>query len=132
MVQGQNPTFQPHEDIYFYEKRRRTRGIFKEVGKLLPFNALDPSAINQAHEVTRLAQEMVDAGLRFCELRDLIIHRIGHPKISFEDVARKCDCAIAEFSKFQGATHKFFESAAPFRFSEKENSYFYASKARGV
>ncbi len=113
-ITGATPTLHPHDDLYFYRKRIRTRHIFMEIRRFLPFGATSSATVNQAREITDFAEQMIDTGLRFYELRNPIVHRIGHPDISFEDVVRKCDRATVIFGEFQEATRRFFEAARPF------------------
>ena len=128
LANNKNPTFQPHEDTYFYDNRVSTRVIFKEMRKLLPFSVADPASANKAAQVTELCRQMIEAGLKFLNYRNPVVHHIGNPKKSFDDLIALCEKSLSASPKFNDAHRAFMEAAAPFRFSEKELIHFYGEE----
>ena len=128
LAEGKKPTFQPKPDTYFYDHRIRTRLILKGIRKLLPFTSPEPSQASEAKRINELANRMIDDGFKFLDCRNPIIHHIGNPTKTFEDVIALCDQANAAFHKFREAHTAFFEAAGPYRFGEKELKYFYQNE----
>jgi len=125
LAEGKKPTFQPRPDTYFYDHRIRTGFILKGIRKLLPFTSPEPSQAGEAKRINDLAKRMIDDGFKFLNYRNPIIHDIGNPTKTFEDVIALCDQANAAFHKFREAHTAFLKAAGPYRFGEKELEYFY-------
>jgi hypothetical protein len=123
IAEGKKPAFQTHPDTFFFDRRISTRRILKGIRKFLPFKSLDPSA-NEGKRITDLANQMIDIGFEFLNYRNPIIHHIGNPTKTFEDIIALCDRANKVFHKFCKAHKDFFEAASPYRFSKKELEYF--------
>lgn len=121
-------TFQPHEDTYFYDSQVSTRGILGEFKRFLPFESSNPSSAAEAKHITESAERMLRFGHRFLNDRNLIVHHIGNPEKTFDDIIALCDKANKTFREFQEAHTTFFKAAAPYRFSESETRHFYAQK----
>jgi hypothetical protein len=131
LAEGLAPSFQPHEDSYFYAKGISTRRILKGIRKLLPFTAGQPSAPARAQEITALAQAMVKMGLAFLDCRNPVVHQIGSPTRGLEELIALCDQANARYQEFLDAHRAFMEAAGPYRFSEKELRFFYPDDRAG-
>lgn len=128
LAEGKKPTFQPKPNTYFYNRRIRTRFILKGIRKLMPFESPDPNEAGEAKRITDLANRMVDLGLKFLNYRDPIVHHIGNPAKTFEDLVVLCDQAKAVFYEFREAHTAFFEAASPYRFGERELEYFHGKR----
>jgi hypothetical protein len=131
LAEGKEPAFQPHSDTYFYDHQPpiSTRGILKGIGKLLPFQSPDPSHSDEAKRITELANQMIDAGVRFLNYRNPIVHHIGNPKKTLDDLTVLCDLGNVSFHEFRDSHKAFFEVAAPYRFGDREIQYF---RSRGI
>lgn len=128
LAEGKEPTFQPHQDTYFYDSKISTGFILKGIRKQLPFHSPDLSTTSEADKSNTLATKMLDAGFDFLNCRNLVIHQIGNPERTFNQVIKICDRGIKAYHKFREAHKEFFEAAAPYRFGEKELEYFYGKK----
>jgi hypothetical protein len=118
-------TFSPHDDAYFYDQAISTRSILKTLRKHLPFRSDDSP--DEAEKVTELVNRMIERGLEFLNYRIPVVHYIGHPTKTLNDVMEFATRAIENFQEFREAHKEFFEAAAPYSFSSKELKHFYGS-----
>lgn len=130
LAEGKEPRFFPHDDAYFFKRRVSTARILKGIRKLLPFKGSPGDDREEAVRGNELAETMIRCGLIFLNCRDLILHQIGNPPRTFEEVLGMVDPAIASFRSFMKAHKEFFKLAAPYRFGPKELGYFYGEEDR--
>jgi hypothetical protein len=128
LANGSAPSFQPHDDSYFYNNQVSTRKILKGIRAYLPFHSSDPDEEENANQINELTKKMVKLGLKFLGYRNTIVHHIGNPAKTFEDIIVLCDEAIKIYEDFQKAHAAFTIAAQPYRFSEKELDYFYGDR----
>lgn len=125
LSQGQQPAFQPHEDSYFYQQKISTRLILSGIRKLFPVTGSENTTDAEIQNINRLAKRMIDAGFEFLDYRNPIVHQIGRPDRTFDDVVTLCNKANLTFEKFRVAHKELFEAAAPYRFGQEELKHFY-------
>jgi hypothetical protein len=125
---GQEPSFVPHEDDYFYNSKISTKKILEGIKKLLPLKPLGNSPSNDVQRVTELAREMLNMGFEFLKHRNAVVHHIGRPDRTLSDIVQLCDEANRKFEQFLKAHTAFFKAAQPYIFSDEERRYFYGQK----
>jgi hypothetical protein len=128
LAEGRQPSFQPHDDTYFYDNQIDTRLILNGIKELLPFRSGDPEEQEAAARVNELAGKFLKAAHGFLNYRNAVIHHIGSPKKTLDDINALCDKAIAAFREVWALQKEFFEAAAPYRFGPRELEYFYSSR----
>ena len=128
LAEGKQPAFQPHVDTYFYDNQIDTRRILHEVKKLLPFRSVDPEGEKAAARVNELAGKFLKAAHGFLNYRNAIIHHIGNPKNTLDDINALCDKAISASREVRACHREFSEAAAPYRFGPRELEYFYSGR----
>jgi hypothetical protein len=126
LARGEVPSFQPHDDSYFFDNRISTRVILKRIEEKLPFRSDDPQGDEAASRVNELASKFLEAAHIFLNYRNAIIHHVGSPKTTLEDVDGLCDKAILAFRQVWAAHTEFFQAAAPYGFGPKELKAFYS------
>ena len=131
LARGGKPSFQPHEDSYFYAGRVSTRRILKGIQRFLPFAAGEPADDAEAKRVTALAKTMVERGFEFLDYRNPVVHQIGSRRRGFDELVVLCDQANAAYQDFAEAHRVFLETAQPYGFSEKEQRRFYKPDSTG-
>jgi hypothetical protein len=125
LAEGKKTTFQPQPDTYFYDRAISTRFILKGIRQQLTFQSPDPKKVGEAEQINKLANQMIDVGFEFLNYRNPIVHHIGNPKKTFNDLIALCDQANATYERFREAHKLFMEAAAPYRFGPEELEYFY-------
>lgn len=123
--EGKEPTFKPRGDDFFYDNRISTRKILKEGERL--FGQLTAPDAGEEEKIKKSAQEFVETATAFLNYRNPLIHHIGSPEKSFENIKELCSKADAAFVKFIEAQKIFFDTAAPYRFGEEEMRRFYGA-----
>ena len=88
--------------------------------KHLPFSSLDSS---ETQKINESAQKMIKLGSKFLNDRNTVVHHIGNPTKTFEDVINLCDNAIETYEEFKNSHLAFMGAAQPYAFSEKELKY---------
>lgn len=129
LAERKTPTFYPHEDIYFYNAHVSTRKILREIQKFLPFQAhsiSNPMNTERVEKINEAAKKYIDKAFRFLNYRNLLIHHIGNPKKSSEEIEELIHKGLEAYQEMVAAHRVFFELAYPYRFSQKEIDYFYA------
>lgn len=115
--------FSPHEDEWFYDNRVSTRRILKEIKKLLPFH--DRKNPEKDREINERTDNLLQLVNKFLDYRNAVIHRLGNPNTSLDDLINCCDRALDYYDKVRVAHREMVEILRPYRFSEKEIDYFY-------
>lgn len=108
------------DDDHFYDKRINTRSILKEIRKYLPFKALEDSDISKADQINISAENMIKIGINFLNYRNTIVHHIGSPKKTFEDIFLLCDKANSIYEKFREAHENFMVMTGQFRLTDEQ------------
>jgi hypothetical protein len=125
LAEGKKPMFMPHDDAYFYDKKISTRFILKGIRKLLPFQSAGNPSDKETLRLNELANKMIEAGFDFLNYRNPIVHHIGNPTETFNNLISLCDQAISKYKRFREAHKIFMVVAGPYRFGPKELEYFY-------
>jgi len=120
LTDAETASFHPHSDIFFYDEHVSTRRIFKEIKRHLPFSFTDQ---DEAKKINESAQKMIKHGDKFLSYRNTIVHHIGNPTKTFEDVIDLCDKAFERYKEFKTYHLAFMTAAQPYSFSEKELEY---------
>ena len=128
LAEGKQPTFTPNGDSFFYQRKVSTARILKGIRRFLPFVDPTGNSSGEAACISKLAEEMTQRGLAFLDHRDPLLHQIGNPSRTFDDVLSLVDPAIAAYHAFREAHKSFFETAGPYRFGPAELAYFYGTK----
>lgn len=131
LAQGMNPAFKPHPDDYFYEHQPpiSTRFILKEIKKLLSTFQATVGSEGDLKKIRELGNKMVSIGFGFMNARNLVVHHIGNPYKTAQDIIADCKKANDSFAEFRDAHKEFLLSAKDYRFSREEIEYF---AAKGV
>jgi len=128
LAAGEEPKFTPRPDSYFYDNRVDTRRILNIIKKeILPFRPMSPSSAVDADKANVLAKALIAKTNKFLNYRIAIIHHLGSPKMTLEELSTLCEKAILAYEDFQRAHTTFFKAVQPYRFSEKELLYFYGT-----
>lgn len=109
-------SFKPHGDTYFYDEKVSTRRIIKEIQKFLPFEV--PNSIRfsgNIQKINNLAEGYIKSTEKFLNYRNLILHHIGNPKKTQDDIVELVDKAIVTFKDMEKAHTIFFETMQPYR-----------------
>ncbi len=130
LAEGKKPTFKPHDDTYFYDKAISTRFILKGIRKLLPFQSASGTSDKETKRINDLENKMIDVGFEFLNYRNPIVHHIGNPKKTFNNLIVLCDQANSTYERFREAHKLFMEAAAPYSFGPKELEYFYGRSSK--
>jgi hypothetical protein len=125
LSEGKEPTFRPSEDSFFYSSKVSTRRIFKVIHKVLPFRGKSEPHAKDAEKINKLGSAMLQAGHAFLDCRDPLLHQIGNPARTFDEVMALVDTTIGCYHKFIAVHREFFEVAAPYRFGPAELARFY-------
>lgn len=128
LVKREKPTFHPHEDTYFYDARVSTRRILKEIQKFLPFQihpSSTPVSRDEVEKINKAAKEYINKAYSFLDYRNPLLHQIGNPKKSSEEIERLIHKGLVAYQEMVVAHRIFFELIHPYRFGEKEISHFY-------
>lgn len=129
LAEDREPNFQPREDSYFYDKKISARQIVKVLEKdILPFRALKPEHIKDADRINLLMKTFIKSAHNFLNERNIVIHHIGNPKVDLETIERSCENCIGLFYELMKIHKILFDTASPYRFSEKEIKHFYGDK----
>lgn len=120
LSEGGIPIFQPHSDSYFYDNRVSTRRILKIIRSYLPFSSTDPNEAEKVNQINKLTKKMIKLGNKFLNYRNPIVHHIGNPTMTFEDIVTICDKARDTYKDFVNAHTAFMMAAQSYGFSEKE------------
>lgn len=132
LANGKPPAFRPNDDAYFYDKKASTGSILKGIRKLLPFTSLYPAAAKEAARITNLAERMIDTGFAFLDYRNPLMHQIGSPNRTFEEVLDLASRAVAAYEEFRQAHAAFFVAVGPYRFGKLELTFFYGPPSSAV
>ena len=126
LAEGENPTFKPREDTYFYDEQISTRRIVKEIKRFLPFKIPDPNKFSgDIQKINNLAKAYIENTEKFLNYRNPIVHHIGSPNMNWADIMKLVDKAIVAFKDMEEAHRLFFEIMQPYRFGPIEIKYFY-------
>lgn len=128
LAQGQEPAFMPNDDAFFYKRKMSTARILKDIRKLLPYRGASAERGGEPARITKLAETMIRRGLAFLDHRDPLLHQIGNPSRTFDDVLAMVAPAIVAYHAFREAHKAFFEAAGPYRFGPEEMEHFYGTK----
>ncbi len=124
LSQDKTPTFNPHEDSFFYDKKVNTRNILKVIKTHLPLSSINLSK-EKIDEINNITKEFLKEVHEFLDKRNVLIHHIGNPKKDAQDFEKTTDELINKYHECRNSNRKFTEILAPFRFSQKEVDYFY-------
>ena len=128
LAAGEKPKFIPSADSYFYDMRIDTRKIVNDIKKnILPFRAASTDLAENAEKANTLAKTLIKKTNKFLNYRIGIIHHLGSPKMTFQELNTLCGKAILAYKDFLRAHRAFFEAVQPYRFGEKELLYFYGT-----
>ena len=120
MLTTGEPQFSPGEDSWFYRKKIPTRKMLKMLRKHLPFPSEGCSELDRIQLANEAGSKMIDLGLSFLADRDLVVHRIGHPDCTLDELFKKCDAANQVYLKFREENGKFMEALNPFILSKEQ------------
>ena len=123
LAQGQQPAFMPNDNSFFYKRKMSTARILKDMRKLLPFADASGEKRGEPARVTKFAETMIGRGLAFLDHRDPLLHQIGNPSRTFDDVLGMVAPAIAAYHAFREAHKTFFEATGPYRFGPEEMEF---------
>ena len=128
LAAGEEPKFTPRPDSYFYDNRVDTRRILNIIKKeILPFRPMSPDSAADADQANVLAEALIAKTNKFLNYRIAIIHHLGSPKMTLEELSTLCEKVILAYEDFQRAHTAFFKAVQPYRFGEKELLYFYGT-----
>ena len=127
LAEGEEPSFKPHEDTYFYDEQINTRRIVKEIEKFLTFEISDSNKFSgDIQKINNLAKDYIESTEKFLNYRNAIVHQVvGSPKKTLDDIVKLVDKAIVAFKDMETAHRLFFESMQLYRFGPNEINYFY-------
>ena len=126
LAEGEEPSFKPHEDTYFYDERINTRRIVKEIEKFRPFEISDSNKFSgDIQKINNLAKAYIESTEKFLNYRNAIVHHVGSSKKTWDGIVKLVDKAIVAFKDMEAAHRLFFESMQPYRFGPNEINYFY-------
>ena len=125
--QGGKPSFEPHDDSFFYDKRIDTRRIVKEITRFLPFGYPDKEPDKLLRQINQVAAEYMKRTKVFLNYRNEVVHRLCHPKITSAEIPLLIRKTEQSFLDMMEKHKEFFELLAPYRFGEKELDLFYGS-----
>jgi hypothetical protein len=128
LAEGKKPTFEPKSSSWFYDRRISTRGIVKEINRLLPFKGVNPESSVAADKLNALAKELIDETEKFLNYRNTIIHHLASPKFTLTDMSDLCNKTVSQYKNVIRAHTAFMETGQPYRFGEKELQHFYLGK----
>jgi hypothetical protein len=130
LAEGGEPSFKPHEDTYFYDEQVRTRRIVKEIEKFLPFRIPNSNDLSgDVEKINNLAKAYIKSTEKFLNYRNAIVHHIGSPQKTCDDIVKLVDKAKVAYQDMEAAHRLFFESIQPYRFGPNEINYFYGKEA---
>ncbi|MBI2485179.1 hypothetical protein HYW18_03475 [Candidatus Uhrbacteria bacterium] len=124
---GAAPTFEPHEDSYFYDNRIDTRKIVKGIEQLLPLSYPDKEADDDLEGINKVAREYMKRTKNFLNHRNEIVHRLCSPKTMPENIPELIRKTEQTFLDMMTSHAGFFKLAGPFRFGPKEMDSFYGT-----
>jgi len=104
-----------------------TRTIIMEWKRKLPFTPAGETKKEDVEMVNEQTKTFIKSVEKFLKLRNQLIHHIGSPKKSVDDIEALCERIFKSFDKCMIGHRAFFETAGQFRFSEKEILFFYGS-----
>ena len=122
---GTTPTFEPHEDLFFFEKRVKPRMIIAGIKKMLPLRPKSPGSDKDAEIINELATNFTRSASRFLGYRNRIIHHICSPMESLESINSLLDSALEKYCEVKDWQKRFLDTAQPYRFGPVDFSYFY-------
>ncbi|MBU1046231.1 hypothetical protein KKH36_00420 [Patescibacteria group bacterium] len=77
----------PKEDQFFYEEKIDTRKILKNIKKMIPLRKLKGDLDeDELEEINQYLKDFVSSCHKFLNKRNLIIHHIGNPSISIDEI----------------------------------------------
>lgn len=123
LAEHKKPTFSPHEDEFFYNKRVKTRIILYGIKKFLPFH--DANDGEECQQINKKIRKFIKDIGKFLDKRNDIIHRIGSPATSLDDLKDLCDKALDYYDEIYKEQTEIFGILGKYRFSEEEMKYFY-------
>ena len=123
--ENKKPTFEPHEDSFFYDTQVNTRDIIKIIRGYLPFKPSAETKIENAQKGNACAKLFLDSLDKFLGYRNTLIHHLGNPKKDIDDIKDLCNKVINQFKKCMVNHKEFMDVFVPFSFSHKERNYFY-------
>jgi len=121
---GKKPSFKPHGDDFFYDKKLDTRRLIVEIKRFLPFKATGGTIKEEAEMINKLAYDMIDSINEFLDSRNELLHHIGSPRKSVKDIDEICNKVIKLYEKCTVANAKFILTAQPFGLSDEEMKHF--------
>lgn len=121
---GKKPSFKPHGDDFFYDKKLDTRRLIVEIKRFLPFKATGGAAKEHAELINKLAYEMIESINDFLDSRNELLHHIGSPRKSVKDIDEICNKVINQYEKCTIANARFILAAQPFGLSDEEMKQF--------
>lgn len=122
--QGEKPSFIPHGDDFFYDKRLDTRRLVKEIKKFLPFKATGGTMREDAEMINKLSLDFINSVNDFLDNRNTLLHHIGSPRQSVADINEMCDLVISQYKKCTLANARFMFAAQPFGLAADELKHF--------
>lgn len=111
---GASPA-KPRDDQSFYGRRTSTSSIFRDIESKLPFRTVAPASPSEATRMTKLANEMIEAGFVFLGYKNALVRQLGRPDRTFNDAIEDTDRIISSYRDFIEAHAKFFTAASPYR-----------------
>ena len=121
---GKKPSFLPHGDAFFYDKKLDTRRLVQEIKKFLPFKATGGAMKEDAERINSLALDFINSVNTFLDSRNTLFHHIGSPRKSIVDINDVCDKVISQYKKCAMANARFILAAKPFCLTASELKHF--------
>ncbi len=131
LSQHKQPSFQPKDDSYFYDKRVSTRSIVKEIRRFLPVSVCDGS-LHDIQRVNEVVEIYLCATEDFLDYRNALLHHMCSPKTTEISISDLIEKTITSFVKMRQSHQNFFETWGPYRFGLNEMEYFYGNKQNGT
>jgi hypothetical protein len=121
---NENLNFEVHLDSWFYENKVSTRRILIEIQKFLPFT--DEKKPENTKELNEVIKNFLNSAHNFLDNRNKIIHGMGNPQNSLEDVQRFCKESFSLYKDFQKKHEIMSLMLAPYSLTADQRKLLYS------
>lgn len=119
------PTFEPHEDDWFFDQQIRSRKIITEIKKKFPFTTPKSKDEDIVKKINKLGIEFLKESDKFLTFRNKIMHHLFSPKYDLNKILSTIEKTILQYHKVIETYKNFTSVVYPYRFGPKEIRYFY-------
>ena len=118
-----NTSLELHHDVWFFDKKVSSRKILTEIEKLVPFKNRDD--LKEIEEINETIGIFLKSGHVFLDNRNKIIHGLGNPANSLDELENICKEGFLLYKDFEEKHATISLKLAPYTLTEEQRKLVY-------